>query len=321
MLHIEKIKTKKVMNYKNVLLAIIAFAGVSTAQAQINILNARTPDEIGVKSEEQKMLENDNPLPYGYVNESRDILFAKMVWEIIDLEQRINFPLYYPIEDNLGAERRSLFNVLISAIKEGDITEVYGDSYFRTKKTFEEVETSFYHREMSPYGIDVRNQYLDYSVEELIDQGILTDEHFDTSEVTGADVVQYAIKGYWYFDARQGELKYRLIGLAPKAVPALDKMRVGAQGEPIELFWIYFRDARPVLHKALAFNGANSASPFNFDHLLNSRRFSSYIYMEENVYGDRRIEEYMRDNAQHQLLESERIKESIRNFEQDMWSY
>src|SRR5690554_7052052 len=165
------------MNHKNVFLALLAFAGVYTSQAQINILNARTPDEIGVKSEEQKMLENDNPLPYGYVNESRDILFAKMVWEIIDLEQRINFPLYYPIEDNLGAERRSLFNVLISAIEEGDITEVYGDSYFRTKKTLEEVRTGFYHREISPYGIDVRNQYLDYTVEELVEQGILTEEH------------------------------------------------------------------------------------------------------------------------------------------------
>src|SRR5690554_2704182 len=147
------------MNHKNVFLALLAFAGVYTSQAQINILNARTPDEIGVKSEEQKMLENDNPLPYGYVNESRDILFAKMVWEIIDLEQRINFPLYYPIEDNLGAERRSLFNVLISAIEEGDITEVYGDSYFRTKKTLEEIKTNFHAKELTDEGKDIEMLY------------------------------------------------------------------------------------------------------------------------------------------------------------------
>jgi hypothetical protein len=29
----------------------------------------------------------------------------------------------------------------------------------------------------------------------------------------------------------------------------------------------------------------------------------------------------MKDNAQNQLLESERVKSKIRDFEQDMWSY
>jgi len=45
------------------------------------------------------------------------------------------------------------------------------------------------------------------------------------------------------------------------------------------------------------------------------------IYQEENVYGDRDIKSYMKDNAQNQLLEAERVKEKIRDFEQDMWNY
>jgi hypothetical protein len=55
--------------------------------------------------------------------------------------------------------------------------------------------------------------------------------------------------------------------------------------------------------------------------LLNARRFSGVIYQEENVYGDRLIKDYMKENAQMQLLESERVKEKIRDFEQDMWNY
>jgi hypothetical protein len=51
--------------------------------------------------------------------------------------------------------------------------------------------------------------------------------------------------------------------------------------------------------------------PISFDHLLNSRRFNGVIYKEENVYGDREVQQYMKDNAQMQLLESERIKEKI----------
>ena len=61
--------------------------------------------------------------------------------------------------------------------------------------------------------------------------------------------------------------------------------------------------------------------PITFDHLLNSRRFNAVIYKEENVYGDRKIEEYMKENAQMQLLESERVKSKIRDFESDMWNY
>jgi hypothetical protein len=61
--------------------------------------------------------------------------------------------------------------------------------------------------------------------------------------------------------------------------------------------------------------------PISFDNLLNSRRFNAVIFQEENVYGDRKIETYLKDNAQMELLESERIKEKIRNFEQDMWNY
>ncbi len=61
--------------------------------------------------------------------------------------------------------------------------------------------------------------------------------------------------------------------------------------------------------------------PISFDMILNSRRFNSVIYKEENVYGDREIKDYMANNALNQLLESDRIKEKIRSFEQDMWNY
>jgi hypothetical protein len=41
----------------------------------------------------------------------------------------------------------------------------------------------------------------------------------------------------------------------------------------------------------------------------------------DNVQGDREIERYITDNSLMQLLESDRLKEVIRNFEIDMWNY
>ncbi len=308
------------MNSRNFLLAALFFAGMTSSFAQSNLLNAKTPDEIGKKTAEQDSLDNDKPLPYGYVGD-RDVLLARKVWEVIDLDQRINFPMYFPVEDNIGDDRRSLFSVLITAIKDGELTEVYDDSYFTLKKTGEDIQSVFFFKELNDYGREIMNQNPGKSEADLKAKGILTDEHYTTSELTGADVTKYKIVGTWYFDKRQGEMKYRILGICPMAVDALTKLRQGSEAEPIELFWVFYPGARDILHKAHAFNEKNSAMPITFDHLLNSRRFTAVIVKEENVYGDRLIEDYMRDNSQMQLLEAERIKDKIRNFEQDMWNY
>lgn len=308
------------MNSRKFLLAALFFAGTVASFAQSNLLNAKTPDEIGKKTAEQDSLDNDNPLPYGYVGD-RDVLLARKVWEVIDLDQRINFPMYFPVEDNIGDDRRSLFSVLISAIKEGQLTEIYDDSYFTTKRTITDIESVFHFVELNDYGREMMNQNPGKTEEQLKAKGVLTAEHYTTSELTGQDVTKYKIVGTWYFDKRQGEMKYRILGVCPMAVDALTKLRQGSEAEPVELFWVFYPGARDVLHKAKAFNEKNSAMPITFDHLFNSRRFSAVIVKEENVYGDRLIEEYMKENAQMQLLESERIKDKIRNFEQDMWNY
>ncbi|PZR20676.1 MAG: gliding motility protein GldN [Flavobacterium psychrophilum] len=308
------------MNSRNFLLAALFFAGVTTSFAQSNLLNAKTPDEIGKKTAEQDSLDNDKPLPYGYVGD-RDVLLARKVWEVIDLDQRINFPMYFPVEDNIGDDRRSLFSVLMTAIKDGQLTEVYDDSYFTLKKTGDDIQSSFYFKELNDYGREILNQNPGKTEDDLKAKGVLTAEHYTTSELNGADVSKYKIVGTWYFDKRQGEMKYRILGICPMAVDALTKLRQGSEAEPIELFWVFYPGARDVLHKAKAFNEKNSALPITFDHLLNSRRFTAVIVKEENVYGDRLIEDYMKDNSQMQLLEAERIKDKIRNFEQDMWNY
>jgi hypothetical protein len=55
--------------------------------------------------------------------------------------------------------------------------------------------------------------------------------------------------------------------------------------------------------------------------LLNARRFSSIIYKEENIYGDRDVDQYVKGNALFQVLESDKIKDDIRNKELNMWNY
>jgi gliding motility associated protien GldN len=284
--------------------------------AQSNLLNAKSPSEIGKKTAAQEESDNDKPLQYGYVHD-RDVLMGKMVWEIIDLDERINFPLYFPIDTaNIGKDRRSLFDVLIKEIKSGKITEVYYDDYFNTKKSLKDMASSFTYIDTTNAGREEINTYFD---DYKAGRKVLDPQYIDKRELSSIDVSGYKVKGYWYFDKRQGEMKYRLLGICPVSPEARE---IGVDNpDVIELFWVYFPATRDVLHEWKAFNNENSAMPMTFDHLLNSRRFSGVIYKEENVYGDRQIMEYMKDNALNQLLESERVKEKIRDFEQDMWNY
>ncbi len=296
------------MNVRNFLIAIVSITGSFASFGQSNLLNAKTPDQIGLKTAAQLISDNDKPLVYGYVHD-RDVLMGKTTWEIIDLSEKINFALYFPIDTaNIGSDRRSLYDVLTKALKNGKITEVYTDSYFNTKKSMQDIQTSL-----------TRIDTTDAGREQINAGNQISDEYILKQDLAAQDVTQYKIKGYWYFDKRQSELKYRLLGICP-VTPDVYTMN-SDEKDYIELFWVFFPAARDVLHEAKAFNDKNSAMPVSFDQILNSRRFNSVIYKEENVYGDRTIEEYMKDNAQNQLLESERVKEKIRNFEQDMWNY
>jgi gliding motility associated protien GldN len=299
------------MNFKNVVFSVIVLLMGIGAHAQLNILNAKSPDEIGVKTESQIAYDNDNPLPYGYIDE-RDVLWSKTTWEIVDLDERVNFPLYYPIDtNNIGSERRSLYDVLVKNIKNGGIEEVYADSYFTEKRTLGDIEASLVYSDTTDLGIEQYNA-----------EGFVDPEYIRKFTLDAGDVEEWRIRGVWYLDKRQGELRYRLLGICPVANEARSKAYPddGVDAK-VELFWVWFPAARGILNEAKAFNRKNTSQPVSFDHLLNARRFSGVVYKEDNVQGDRGVSDYISDNALMQLLEADRIKEQIRNIEIDLWNY
>ena len=282
---------------KHFYIVVIALFAVSYAGAQANLLNATSVDQIGVETAEQIAADNDVPLAYGYIDD-RDILWSKVVWEFVDLNQKINLPYYFPIDTaNISNNRRSLFDTLMKAIRKKKIENVYSDSFFTSKVTQNEID------------------------EKLIN--IRTSGNFtDTFNIQTEDIEGYMMKGMWYFDKRQGELKYRLIALAPMGKDVLTLGLPDVEDDNVyELFWIFYPEAREVLHEAKVFNPKNASHPISFDHLLNARRFSSVIIREENIYGNRKISDYIRGNSLFQLLEADRIKENIRDREIDMWNY
>jgi len=272
---------------------IVCFLFSVNSFSQANILNATTPSEIGIQNFDQKQSDNDSFLEFDYIDE-RDILWSKIVYEKIDLNEKLNFPLLFPVNDETYAKnRKSLWRILKENIINKRITELYFDrnDNFKDKMSFNDV-------------MEV------VSFTELIN-GVQT----PAEELKSIDITGYRIKGMWYFDKRQGEMKYRLLGLMPVG----KNLKDDDGKNNTDLFWIWYPSVRKILHEEKVFNDKNNASSISFDQLLVSRRFSSFIYKEDNVYGDRSIKDYKIPGLES-ILESQRIKKEILDFEQDMWN-
>jgi len=280
------------------LITVLILITSNTISAQDNLLNATRVIDITKKTKDELSIENDKPLDYGYINK-RDILWSKIVWEFIDVNQKINLPYFFPIQPINN--RRSLFDNLINGINSGEIKDIYDDSYFTTKLTREEIEDK-----------------LSYVRTDIGDDG---QKYYDTITNKSEDNEGYMIKGMWYFDKRLGELKYRLLAIGPLGKDVKRKQDDSTESIDKPLFWVFYPSARQVLHNSKVFNPMNVSQPISYDHMLNARRFNAVIVREENIYGDRKISDYIKGNALFQLLEADRIKESIRNKEIDMWNY
>ncbi|MDG2210178.1 MAG: hypothetical protein P8K81_09320, partial [Flavobacteriales bacterium] len=82
-------------------------ATIGTSHAQVsNVLDGAYVKESNITK---------RVVPYPYLRES-DVMYTKRIWQQIDLREKINHPLYYPIRPI--ADRKSLFDVIRHALLE-----------------------------------------------------------------------------------------------------------------------------------------------------------------------------------------------------------
>ncbi len=284
--------------------------------SQANLLNAKNPSEIGNTSSSEAITEF---VDYEYVDD-KNILWSKIVYEFIDLNEKLNFPLLFPVNDTKYDDtRKSLWRVIRENIENGKISEVYdsnNDNFTEASRIIGKDSTDL-----------EANIYKNYNISDIYKSKYVPESFVPREVASSADIFGYVIKGVWYFDKIHAELRYRLLAIQPYGTD----LKTSVDGEETETgyFWIWYPSIREILDKHLVFNDKNNNNRISFDELLINRRFSSYIYKYDNVYGDREIRDYIRqrDNesyAQWQtriIMESERIKKEILDFEIDMWGY
>lgn len=301
---------------RKIFLLILLIFFTNEVFGQANLLNAKNPSEIGDTSSSEAITEF---VDYEYVDD-KNILWSKVVYEFIDLNERLNFPLLFPVNDTKYDDtRKSLWRVIRENIENGKISEVYdsnNDNFTEASRIIGKDSTDL-----------EANIYKNYNISDIYKSKYVPESFVPREVASSADIFGYVIKGVWYFDKIHAELRYRLLAIQPYG----KDLKTSVDGEETETgyFWIWYPSIREILDKHLVFNDKNNNNRISFDELLINRRFSSYIYKYDNVYGDREIRDYIRqrDNesyAQWQtriIMESERIKKEILDFEIDMWGY
>ena len=92
-------------NMRFIFFLLILFSNSILSQA--DLINAKKPSDI-----ENKALNDVKSLEYTDIEEN-DILWSKVVYEYIDLNEKLNFPLLFPINDEQNKiGRKSLWRVL-----------------------------------------------------------------------------------------------------------------------------------------------------------------------------------------------------------------
>ncbi len=249
-----------------------------------------------------------------------DVMWSRKIWRDIDMRQKINHPFYYPMnngdDDQIRTDdRRSLIDVIYSAVLEGSIT-AYGnanyDDEFRFPMSSSEIRNvgNAEQKIIQVYDQDLISQGVDA---ELALKDSVLNIPFDRNTIK-----KWRLKEEWFFDKQRSVMDVRIIGMAPLQEDR-DEVTNKLLGTFSPIFWVHFPEARKVLINAEVFNLVkNDAERRTYDDIFWKRMFGSTIVKEANVM-NREVSEYM--VGLDALLEAERIKAEIFNIEHDLWEY
>lgn len=259
------------------------------------------PDE----SVETRDIRDRTPLAYEHLR-ADDAVYRHKIWREIDTREKINFPFRYAADENNGNQR--FISILMKAIADSAVT-VFDpiDDRFTTPLTIDEVAKKL------GGGID--------SVPIYDQNGQVVRYDAKAREINLDSFYKFKIKEEVVFDKEASRLFWRILGIAPvRNVYSTLGDFIGTQ----DVFWVYYPDMRPIFSKYEVYNGKNYGARMTWEELFESRAFSGRIIKStiDNPF-DLRIADVpgLKENTVFQLLEGERIKEKIFNYELDLWSY
>lgn len=274
---------------------------------------------LGPRAWKKENVPQEEPINLTHIREA-DVMWSKRIWRTIDLRQKINLPLYYPL-DSATLGKRSFIQVLYDEFINNpenigpNAVHVYHEYELRNPYTREELMTYFQPRD-SAKTVNMMGDIVDTVVYKYF------------SDIK-TEVIKIRLMEDWFFDKQRSVLDVRILALGVEIPLYTSRTEIDAftgqaifggwdkMDEPM-VFWFYYPALRPVLARHECFQRHNDAARLSYDDIFLSRMFGSYITKEENVY-DRKIKDYT--SGLDALLQAEKISTDIQNFEMNLWEY
>ena len=303
----------------------IFFSIVSTSFAQLPgsgiSLESSVLDGVYI----QEHIPTKRVVSYVHLREA-DVMWSKRIWRVIDLREKMNHKLYYPLEPQ--NDRISLFDVIKYGANQGSLTlyDLHGidlDDKFRfpLKPENGNLEDPKFKKDLEiMFGTETTRDSIE--TDELGNQEPAVDAAGDNIKIdvvepyTSRDIIRYDLKEDWFFDKQRSMLDVRIIGISP-VVYSRNPVTTEVDGLK-NLFWLYFPECRYVFQNFFVYNDANDAQRMSFDDFFWKRQFSSFVKKESNVY-DRAVSPNW--DGLDALLQSEKIRNEIFTFEHDLWHF
>ncbi|HRI22061.1 MAG TPA: gliding motility protein GldN, partial [Panacibacter sp.] len=232
------------------------------------------------------------------------------VWREIDAREKQNLIFRYSSDDNSGSQR--FISILLRGIQAGSLNggfDAYSgdDDRFTTPITPEAAINAFGSGFDTSAKVDRDGNTIGYEVR--------------AKAIEPDSIYKFQVKEEWIFDKESSRLFVRIIGIAPVIPYRLSTGEI-IPGSYRPIWWVYYPDARPVLAKAKVYNPKNYGARMSWEDLFESRMFSSYIVKSTfDNPGDQPLSALYPNNTLYRLLQGEKIKEKIFNYEQNLWSY
>lgn len=242
---------------------------------------------------EKRLVDDRMVLPYAPIREA-DVFWEKRIWRVIDIREKMNLPFAYP--------EKPFFTILMEAAVNGEIAAYNVNEY-------DKFEMRLQADEIASMGSNI-DTVITFDPETYEEQVQIV-----RNDLNPEDVKQFRLKEVWFFDENTSTLQVRILGIAPLIDVKDDN---GNYRFTKPMFWIYYPDCRELFARHKVFNPGNDGDLGTWEDLFERRFFSSYIYKESNVY-NRRIQDYLQ--GVDILLEADKIKQEIFNYEHDLWSY
>ena len=254
-----------------------------------------------------------------------DVMWSTRIWRTLDLRQKQNLPLYYPIADSATLGKRSFIQVIYDEIVAAvdnpgpNSLRMYNDYQLRNPIPTDQIMSKI-----------LKSDTMDRIIDPVTCEAESYEEVLDFFTKIKPEIIKVKLMEDWFFDKQHSVMDVRILALAIEIPIYTSKVDVDAicgitvfggwdivPNATTEI-WFYFPDLRPTMAANECYKRSNDAARISFDDIFLKRMFASYIIKEENVY-DRGINEYT--NGLDALLEAEKISEKIRDFEGNFWQY